>query len=404
MTTAFPARLPFRSLAGWVGTSWLVVFAGGEAWTRIAAAGGFSLNAVLSVVLLAMVVVQLVADGRRTGTVRLPSSIWLLTAWFCVKLLGAPDAVVAVQQIVVWLLFVGAILYAATRPAPSGRRAMLRLVEGVSVVWSCIVLVSMVAPGPAWTSRPTAAMLAIGFAVVAARAIVERRRSAVFAAALVLAAVVVGEARTATLAAVAAALFVWGVATFRWRVVAFGRLLGAAVLVAASVGAGLAFTPLGERVAPVVANLGTILADPTGGVARSVTQGRSAVWVGLLERFVEEPLFGYGLGAAAIASHEIAASDRWHHPHNDYLRVAFDAGAIGLVLLLAAVGTWAVRLVREVRRTRTVPAAAALGALLAFALLAVTDNVVVYSYVMIPLGFAIGQVAPVAVGARSGPA
>jgi O-antigen ligase len=91
-----------------------------------------------------------------------------------------------------------------------------------------------------------------------------------------------------------------------------------------------------------------------------------------------------------------AASEGVGHPHNDYLRLWHDFGVVGLLLFLGAVGGWLVILFRNwyhAERSRVYSGqlflAGALG-LLGVLLAMVTDNVIVYVFVMGPLGVLVG--------------
>ena len=123
--------------------------------------------------------------------------------------------------------------------------------------------------------------------------------------------------------------------------------------------------------------------------------GRSVMWAGVMKSASEAPVIGKGLGSS-----ESAVSDTYFwvgHPHNDYLRVYHDLGIVGLSLLVASLGTWLVVLWRDVRRHRDDEVAAqpvlqtaALGALLSLLLGMLTDNSLVYGFVMAPTAVLVG--------------
>jgi O-antigen ligase len=123
--------------------------------------------------------------------------------------------------------------------------------------------------------------------------------------------------------------------------------------------------------------------------------GRMELWAIVTASARQRPLLGHGLGSAQQLlgtqfSGEIA------HPHNDYLRLWHDVGAIGAGLLLLAWGQWLVVLLRtwyRAERRRGPPASVSLAALLALLGLMATmlaDNAVVYPFVMAPLGILVG--------------
>ena len=123
--------------------------------------------------------------------------------------------------------------------------------------------------------------------------------------------------------------------------------------------------------------------------------GRMELWTIVVASARARPIFGHGLGSAQRLlgtqfSGEIA------HPHNDYLRLWHDVGAVDLGLMLIAWGQWLVALLRtwyRSERGRGPPAADSLAALLALLGLMATmlaDNAIVYPFVMAPLGILVG--------------
>lgn len=125
------------------------------------------------------------------------------------------------------------------------------------------------------------------------------------------------------------------------------------------------------------------------GSARINTEGRMDMWQRVISSARESPIAGKGLGSSmAVLAGE--------HPHNDYLRIWHDLGVVGLLFFLAAAGGWLVILFRswyQAERHRSHSAqlelAGALG-LLGVLLAMVTDNVIVYVFVMGPLGVLVG--------------
>jgi O-antigen ligase len=119
------------------------------------------------------------------------------------------------------------------------------------------------------------------------------------------------------------------------------------------------------------------------------TSGRTQIWAVVAEAAMKAPWFGHGPGFSA------ALVDRYFpgvgHPHNDYLRIFADFGVVGLILFWVPMIVLLIRLfVRAVRTDETRAWSASL-VLLAIALVSVTDNIIVYQFVLIPAGVIIGM-------------
>jgi O-antigen ligase len=134
-----------------------------------------------------------------------------------------------------------------------------------------------------------------------------------------------------------------------------------------------------------------------GGIPVS-TSGRSNVWPAVIASAQRHPIIGQGWGSSQQVTASLWGAAEIGHPHNDYLRVWHDAGWIGLTLFALALGIPARSLFLGARthlRTRQSPphGAMALAGLLALSgilLAAITDNAIVYPFVMSPLGILIG--------------
>jgi O-antigen ligase len=150
----------------------------------------------------------------------------------------------------------------------------------------------------------------------------------------------------------------------------------------------VAIKPLSERFhEPDRANI--------GGVSLSVS-GRSAFWAATIRSWKQSPWIGNGPGSSEyLPAQYLPVGSAYSHPHNDYLRVLHDYGAIGAFLWLYG----SVHLFREIKKrwrsadTRsdaaTAHAAAVLG-MTGIALTMLTDNAIVYVFVMLPLSILVG--------------
>jgi O-antigen ligase len=116
--------------------------------------------------------------------------------------------------------------------------------------------------------------------------------------------------------------------------------------------------------------------------------GRAKLWGYTWHGFLAKPVFGHGVGSVERAVSSISSTT---HPHNDFLRLLFDFGLIGTGLWCYAYA----RIVREILRRKSHERAdvltfAARLATLAIPLSMITDNVIVYSFVVAPAGALIG--------------
>lgn len=120
--------------------------------------------------------------------------------------------------------------------------------------------------------------------------------------------------------------------------------------------------------------------------------GRSVIWQTLLDRVPEHPLLGAGVGSSG--SYLLSLWSNMSHAHNDYVRVLYDLGGLGLAMFLLLLLWQSADLVRGFRQsggaTRCAFTASLLG-LFVFLFTAATDNPLVYHlWYMNPLFALIG--------------
>ena len=112
------------------------------------------------------------------------------------------------------------------------------------------------------------------------------------------------------------------------------------------------------------------------------TTNRGAAWAYILENLPEETnWWGQGAGHSSFLADELLGI---HHPHNEYLRIFFDFGWIGVTLFLAGSIAMLLALLVTWRSTGTELSQAGLLSIVVVALMAVTDNPIVFIYVMLP--------------------
>jgi O-antigen ligase len=131
-----------------------------------------------------------------------------------------------------------------------------------------------------------------------------------------------------------------------------------------------------------------------GGVTIN-TSGRTEIWEVVWDSYLTSPITGLGAGSAeeTLAQRDPTESG---HPHNDYLRFLHDYGPLGLGLwclgflcLLWTTGRSGVGVSRRGEPDASVHLAALLS-LAGLALAMITDNLIVYVFVMAPLGALVG--------------
>ena len=117
--------------------------------------------------------------------------------------------------------------------------------------------------------------------------------------------------------------------------------------------------------------------DVLEGKEKLYTSGRETMWPMYLEEASKNPIWGAGGDACGRF-----ISWGGHHPHNDYIRVFFDYGLVGLVLFCVPFGYCTWDLWRRCRREKDSLVCDALSVsfcgMVMFLLLAITDNVILY--------------------------
>lgn len=106
-------------------------------------------------------------------------------------------------------------------------------------------------------------------------------------------------------------------------------------------------------------------------------QGRELLWAILWVAIMASPVIGHGLGSSAVFIRESFPDQRVQVAHNEYLRLATDTGLIGVFLFAAACIGWLVAMLRlSLSGDRTVREFAfpAVAAILAWAVISITDN------------------------------
>jgi O-antigen ligase len=283
-----------------------------------------------------------------------------------------------IQNVTVYLGFVLGIAITGRLCSATATDRLLEQLQKAAWFVGLLYLATVVADGLGASGVYDARAFALA-ALVLLGVAVARGQSKVLPVLLLLA-VVLSLSRTAALMSIL--VLAVGLAV---RSTSRGRALRVLVLLALGVGAAwFAFTrfaPLRDRFE------GGDQAFSYGGAQFNVS-GRADLWSFTLQDARHHWWFGGGPGSAdkAVVQHFLTVS----HPHNDYLRVLHDFGVVGLVVFVVGFLTLMVRTWRLGRSTGRAIHWAAFLALLGVAGTAFTDNVIVYAFVMVPLGILVG--------------
>lgn len=397
------SRFSFRLRYGAV-NALLVLLLFGEVASDLRLTAGLSVGAVLTVASLLMAL-ALLALARASSLVRLPVIFWIATVWFLFRGASEANSIAGLQQTATWLLFLTALIAARLLAhSASSRQSLYRALTALAIFWGALLFVFAIAQVLGLgvvvaVGRPTAALLVILLSVPIAAALTSRAWAALLISLFLFMAILVSESRTATLAAVMLAAVTWSIEVTKRPFWVSRRHLSYAVFGAVILVLAFGVTPLGARLESTFKALPSLISDPSSGTTRGLTQGRSYVWPRLVSFAMDNPqrlVFGDGAGAASAVAALITADNPWDHPHNEFLRVLIDYGAVGLVLMVLLLARLAILFAAHYRalankgsRLRAGPLAG-LGALVSLIALMITDNPLTYTYVMVAFGLIAG--------------
>ncbi len=132
--------------------------------------------------------------------------------------------------------------------------------------------------------------------------------------------------------------------------------------------------------------------------------GRFELWPLIWEASLRHPVIGNGVGASHALVEQL--SPGLEHPHNDYLRVLYELGFVGLGIFVAVLLWQFAELNRRIRESAGVVRQAFVAAFLGFAILVitcVTDNTLIYNQFFVAPLFALLGAAFGAWGGRQEP-
>jgi O-antigen ligase len=363
---------------------------------RLGSVGGASAMGALSVVQLFLGIGGLLAIGAWPLPLLrqlLPYALFL--CWMVASMAWGPPQMAGLQNAVVYGLFGVTVMLGGTLAAHEPERIdglVGRGIGWIDVITLTAVAVSLVAVGlpiageTSWYigSRSTAlvALLPLSWHL-AHRSVARGARGK---AAVWLSAIVLSLSRAAIAVGIVYVLLIT-LSRRRSRAGLFRGRFSRIVTILCVVTALVTFVrPLRDRV--FTGDLGW----QVGSVGINVS-GRASMWATVIDSAQRHPLIGQGLGTSQLA---IADAFELGHPHNDYLRLWHDLGVVGLLLFVASLVRWLGRVFADWRaaaRDRHPLAPLKLSAtlaLLGLLLAAITDNAIIYPFVMSPLGLLIG--------------
>jgi O-antigen ligase len=129
---------------------------------------------------------------------------------------------------------------------------------------------------------------------------------------------------------------------------------------------------------PSIGELFAMARDPVHLFHAMNWQGREIFWAAVLSLVYTSPIIGHGLGSSTALIMANFPVEWGLVVHNEYLRLLSEAGAIGVLLLLVSFGYWALGALRA-ERSSADPlvrefATPAFAGLMAYAMIAITDN------------------------------
>jgi O-antigen ligase len=380
----------------WIAGLLLFITAFVDLPARLGSVGGASAMGALSVVQLFLALGGLVAIGAWPSLLvrqMLPYALFLV--WMVASIAWRPPQMAGLQNAVVYGLFGVTVMLGGTLAAHEPDRIDgligrgIRWIDGITLTAIAVSLVIIglpIAGETSWFvgSRSTALVALLPLSWHLTHRLVAR--GARLKAGVWLSAIVLSLSRAAIGVGIVYVLLITlsrrkpHAGLFRGRL---SRIVAIVCVVAALV---TFVRPLRDRV--FTGDLGW----QVGTVGINVS-GRANMWATVIESAERSPLIGQGLGTSQLA---IADAFELGHPHNDYLRLWHDLGIVGLLFFVASLVGWLWRLFSDwrVAARQQHPLAplklSATLALLGLLLVAITDNAIIYPFVMSPLGLLIG--------------
>lgn len=324
---------------------------------------------------------------------KMPVAVWVFGGYVLLWGIVGPHYKAGLQNLCVYLTFVATIPIVARFTSTGTPRRVMKGMTVAAVCASALYLPVLLAGGTSYAAsdggngdtvslldpRPFSMMALIGMACAVPFARNWRQMLwPIWLTAMI--------AFTLSRTSLAVALLLLLAAGLRKRKQGRGlRMVG--WLTAAAVAAWYLFT----QFQPIASRFG-LNNDRSSFLGIGGTTGRSALWSWVWERAISDKLaffFGHGAGSVENLISTQYTYPNLVHPHDDFLRLLYDYGVIGLATWLAAFSMLLVGAFRRMTRAesysdRTIHLAAALGLVL-LAGEGLTANAIVYLFVMAPI-------------------
>ncbi|MFF0911579.1 O-antigen ligase family protein [Microbacterium enclense] len=355
-----------------------------------ASLSGFATIAVPAVLLVSLPWLALTVHGTyrpkvdakrqprlQAAQLKLPWALWLFLV-IAVTRLAVDGVGEAFQNVAVYAGFILVIPFIVALSSEGTADRVLTWVARIGVAASLVYVATALAGPPVFGSRSFALS-----AIVFMAALVPYRgasRILKMGPYIVTAAVVMSGSRTALV--ICLALLVFLVARAKR-----GRRLALSLVIATSAAAAFFW---------LITSVPALASRFIGGDNASIgglqinTSGRTAFWELLNREIALEPVWGYGPGSAARAVAIQFGDTAATHPHSDYLRLVHDFGFVGFGIFALGYIALFVAIIRRIRAHDNPIHWAAVVVLIGVAASAVTDNTLVYPFVMLPAGVIVG--------------
>ena len=361
-------------------------------WFGLIKFGGVSALALLTILYSFFGWFLWLAQGRRKRSIAPALRPFLVfLAWIASSFIWFRPTVLGIQNFLVMLAFAGLVLLAEntlSRPPQAANWVGKTLIA--ATVLACVLYISFMlldglGSNLVFHARTFATYVLIGMSWLLAGWRYGSKRDLMWALVLVLL-IILSLSRMALATAVLLFPLAWagGLRKRQWLRLAFAGILISAIVYVAVV----SFEPLRNRF-----TLDADAASITGEDATDYTSGRYAYWVVTLASSLESPWIGHGAGSSATL---LSALYPVVHPHDEFLRVLHDYGLVGLLLFLYAVWkllrtSW--KIWSEAKRCGAPQARLHLAAFLSIVAVffpMLTENSLVYLFMMAPLGVLLG--------------